>query len=73
MYDNGGSPAFKPDPEFGSSPGAYAIKSGSDFTPSANFLVGLGAVDQNGRMKPAATVDTRPIVSLWMLEANIMF
>ena len=57
MYNNGGSPAFKDTPDYTAQPGAYQIDTGTDFAPGQqNFVIGLGGVDGNGRMKPLATV-----------------
>jgi hypothetical protein len=56
MYNNDGSPAFAKDSESTSDAGAFAIQTDTDFTLDQNFLIGLGSVDGNGRMKPVATV-----------------
>ncbi len=56
MYNNGGYPAFNSTPSYTANQSSFEIDTGTDFTPNLNFLIGLGAVDGNGRMKPAATV-----------------
>ena len=58
MYNNGGSPAFDQVQTFEAPASAFQIRTGTDFLADQHFLLGLGTVDQNGRMKPAATVST---------------
>ncbi len=58
MYNNSGDPAFYEDEEYNAPAGKYQIVTQGDFEAKQNFIIGLGAIDNNGRMKPAATVDT---------------
>lgn len=56
MINNGGAPAFTPAVNFTANTGSYEIDTGTDFNPEMNYLIGLGGVDGDGRMKALATV-----------------
>jgi hypothetical protein len=56
MYDNKGTPAFKPNVTYTANPGAYEIDTGTDFTSNMNYTIGLGGSDDVGRMRPLASV-----------------
>lgn len=73
MYNNAGNPAFYDEAEMTAKAGAFRIDTGSDFLPSQNFLIGLGSIDGNGRMKPVATVSVfRTHLSRCMQLANTL-
>jgi len=56
MYNNDGSPAFKPAVTYTSNPGAYEIDTDTDFTPNLNFVIGMAGTDDAGRMRPLASI-----------------
>ncbi|KAJ6119137.1 hypothetical protein N7523_003417 [Penicillium sp. IBT 18751x] len=60
MYNNSGSPAFRPEVDLTAPAGAYTIETGTDFTPNLNFLLGMGGSDDAGRMKALASIEAPP-------------
>jgi len=56
MYNNDGSPAFKPAATYTSNPGAYEIDTDTDFTPNLNFVIGMAGPDDAGRIRPLASI-----------------
>lgn len=56
MYNNNGSPAFRPKIAYTSSAGAYEIDTDTDFTSNMDFVVGMAGSDDAGRMRALASV-----------------
>ncbi|KAI9727120.1 MAG: hypothetical protein M1828_007321 [Chrysothrix sp. TS-e1954] len=60
MYNNGGDPAFKDLEKATADDSCYEIESSSDFTANLNFLMGMSAPDDNGRIVPVACFEAPP-------------
>jgi hypothetical protein len=56
MYNNNGSPAFRPKVTYTAGAGAYEIDTDTDFTSNMNFVVGMAGSDDAGRMRALASV-----------------
>lgn len=56
MYNNNGSPAFRPKLAYTADAGAYEIDTDTDFTSNMNFVIGMAGSDDAGRMRALASV-----------------
>jgi hypothetical protein len=56
VVNSNGTPVFTPDTAYTAALSSYEIDTETDFTSNMNFLIGMGATDSFGRMKPVATV-----------------
>lgn len=59
MVNKAGNPAFRSKAAFAANPGSFAIETGNDFDDGANFVLGYGAADDEGKLKALVTVNTK--------------
>jgi hypothetical protein len=68
--DGAGTPYFLDQELFTSKSGCFEIDTISDFNAADNFLIGMGAIDSEGRMVPAATVRNISIM-IWTIQLTL--
>lgn len=56
IVNKAGQPAFTSETVLTANPGSFAIETGNDFNSDSKFVIGYGAADDEGRLKPLATV-----------------
>jgi len=70
LNDGSGTPYFPDQELFTSKSGCFEIDTSSDFNAGDNFLIGMGAIDSDGRMVPAATV-RNVLIMIWTIQLTL--